>query len=252
MFLCRQLSLLANQETTNFKTSLDVSPYSLHDDARVRLQQLATSAVTSGYLPFTGGTSPPCSQPFKQPFSIDSIIGTENKSNCVSHQQALPVSPLPAFASQFGATHGLNIPHNLMMSYRTLRPTESELISNLASTYGQMNGNVLPLEYYSSLKALPQTFPSLPLPLKPTALSAISLFNGQETTPLKIPRSHISDVDKMTSEKMTSNKATTKPSLGHSVDVLLRPTKDNISQNRNGFTTEKILNNTVDSVKGAR
>jgi len=242
----RQMALLASQEAgSNFKNSLELSPY-LHDDARLRLQQFAANAVTSSYLPLNGDTSPPCRQTFKQPFSIDSIIGADAKAQCVGQQQPFPLSQLPGFASQFGSSHCLSVPHNLMMSYRALRPSDPELLSNLTSAYGHRNGHLFPLEYYNSLKSLQQSVsPALAMPIKPTALSALSMLHGQEHTPLKIPQTHIHDVDKMTSEKTK-----VRPTLGHSVDALLRPAKEHETLNIRPCSSEgKSLESVLESVK---
>lgn len=125
--------------------------------------------------------------------------------------------------------------HNLMMSYRALRPSDPELLSNIASNYGHMNGNMFPLEYYNTIKSLQQSSAALPLPIKPTALSAISFINNQEQTTLRIPRSNTPDIDKVTSDKLKD-----KPVLGHSVDALLRPSKV--------CSSEKVLDRSLESV----
>lgn len=154
------------------------------------------------------------------------------------------MSSLPGFASQFGSNHGLSVPHNFMMSYRAIRPSDSELLSNFTSAYGHVNGSFCPLEYYNSIKSLQQSSPpSLPFPVKPTALSALSIPHGQGPTTLKIPRSHTSD-----REKMTSDKVKTKPVIGHSVDALLKSTNKHEATSLRTCESEKVLDSMIGTV----
>ncbi|XP_060564412.1 forkhead box protein B1-like [Ruditapes philippinarum] len=182
---------------SNMKHGLEMTSY-LHDDARVRLQQFAVSAASSTYLNslHSNGRSA-----YKPPFTIENIIAPETKAGS-SLNPSLPVTPLPGFASQFGPTH--NIPPNFMLPYHGIR-NESDLITSLACTYGQFNGRMTALEYYNTLKSTLQHPPTaISLPLKPTALSAISLARSQDTL----------------------DKPVTKPAIMHSVDSLLKPSKE--------------------------
>ncbi|WAR00389.1 FOXB1-like protein [Mya arenaria] len=221
----RSLGMLAAQEDVNsLKGGLELGPY-LHDNDRVRLQQLAASAATSGYLPFGHSPPQPVRPPYKQAFTIDNIIGSHDKAclpsdtdGLLSPPTRLPVSPLPGFASQFGPH---NIPHSLMLSYRALRPNDAELISSLASTYGQVTGhNVMSaIDYFNSIRSLQQSQASLPLPVKPTALTTMNFINGQDV----LARSQQSYLE---NHSVSADRVKPKPALGHSVDSLLKPTKD--------------------------
>lgn len=182
---------------SSVKHGFEMTSY-LQDDARLRLQQFAASAASSNYLNslHQNGRSS-----YKQPFTIENIIGPENKPESTPNT-SLPVTPLPGFASQFGQAH--NIPTSFMLPYHGFR-SESNLISSLACTYGQINGRMSALEYYNNLKSSLQHPPAaLSLPLKPTALSAISLTGHSETLDKPAP----------------------KPAILHSVDSLLKPSKD--------------------------
>lgn len=248
MCIFRQLAAHANHESgQGFKSSLELNPF-LQDDARLRLQQFAANAVTSGYLSLAGETSLPGRQTLKQAFTIDNIIGTDSKHPCARHQTALPMSPLPGFASQFGSHHCLSVPHNFMMSYRGIRPADPELLSTLTSAYGHMNGNYSPVEYYNSIKCLQQSSPpSLPFPIKPTALSALPVSHSQGPA-LKIPRSSdVRDADKMVPET-----AKTKPLIGHSVDALLRPSKEQEALSIRPSESDTVLDNVIEQVKVGR
>lgn len=191
----QQLGLLPPD--ANMKQGFEMTSY-MQDEARLRLQQFAANASNVSYF---NNLSQPGRQAYKQPFTIENIIAPENKSSSTSGA-SFPVSPLPAFASQFAVPQ--NISANFMLPFHGLRPTESELLSSLACTYGQMNGRVSALEYYNSIKSSLH-HPTLPLPIKPTALSAIALGNKTES-----------------SEKP-------KPHIVHSVDSLLKPSKEQLS-----------------------
>lgn len=180
---------------SNMKHGFDMTSY-LQDDARLRLQQFAANAASSGYL---NSIQQNGRSAYKQPFTIENIIATDHKSS--STNTSIPAASLPGFASQFGQAP--NIPSNFMLPYHGIRPSESDLISSLACTYGQINGRMSAIEYYNSLKCSLQHTPTgLPLPVKPTALSVLS--NRHETFDNTIP----------------------KPVLIHSVDSLLKSSKD--------------------------
>ncbi|KAL4228035.1 Forkhead box protein B1 [Mactra antiquata] len=189
----QQLGLLPPDN--NLKQGYEMTSF-MQDEARMRLQQFAANATNAGYF---NNLSQSTRQTYKQPFTIENIIAPETKPSSTS-STSFPVSPLPGFASQFAVTQ--NISANFMLPFHGLRPTESELLSSLANTYGQMNGRVSALEYYNSLKS---SFhhPTLPLPIKPTALSAAAL-----------------------SSKSPENFDKPKPLIVHSVDSLLKPSKD--------------------------
>lgn len=192
------MGFLSHEPTV--KHGFDMAAY-LQDDARLRLQQFAASAANSNYL---NSLQTNVRTSFKQPFTIESIIGQDNKSS-TSTNTSLPVSqmaPLPGFASQFGITN--NLPTNMMFPYNGLRHSEAELLNSIASTYGHINGRLSALEYYNSLKTSLHSPPIvLPLPIKPTAHPATSLSSHSDTM----------------------MKPASKPTLIHSVDSLLKPSR---------------------------
>ncbi|KAH3833906.1 forkhead box protein B1-like [Dreissena polymorpha] len=207
------LGLLGEQEANNIKNNLDLAPY-LQDESRLRLQQFAANAVTSGYLPYQRDSGQPTIRhQHKHSFSIDNIIGTPSKPSVDILPSPFQMTSIPRFVSQFAPTHGL--PHRLMMSYHALHPTDNNLICSLASTFGSLNGQVSPLDYYSSIASLQE--PAHPVLLvKPTALSAINLFSKHFGLGKEFHHSP-------PSETATVNP---RPALVHGVDSLLKPAKE--------------------------
>ena len=173
----------------------------LHEDARMRLQQIA-SAAGSGYLQPTFQTvNIPNQSSYKQPFTIDNIIGHGPKSS-IAITQSMPQTPLPAFASQFASSLAHAVPSSLMIPYPNLRQSEAELLSSLACTYGQVNVN--PLDYRNILKSSLHHSPAIPIPIKPAALPAISLVNSSDN----------------------QDKPILKPPSNYSIEAMLKPSPE--------------------------
>lgn len=173
----------------NVKQSFE-GPNYLQEQARMRLQQIAASSrfLPLGHLIGHGRT------PLKQPFTIENIIAPEYKNNALVPAHPLP-APLPGFASQFASGISASLASNLF-PYANLRQSESELISSLASHYGHMNGHVN-VPDYSILKS-GHTQPAIPVPLKPSAFSAVSLAQVHERLePLSAKTSPILSVDSL-------------------------------------------------------
>lgn len=200
----RQLSLglLSAHDSNNLKHSLDKASY-LQDDARLRLQQFTENAASSVYVPVI------CNQthgrnPYKPPFTIENIMSPEFKNS------SLATRPLPNFISQFGPIK--NIPtSSFILPYRALRPSESDILSSITYAYGQMNTFIFPIDYYNSPRAsMNKSLPALPMPVKPTAV----------TTACKVANHDLTDT------------ITSKPALIHSVDSLLKPSKETLLASR--------------------
>ena len=172
------------------KRTFDAPNY-LQEQARMRLQQIAAS---SRFLPL--GLSAHSRTPLKQPFTIENIIAPEYKNNAVV--PAIPLSsPLPAFASQFASGISASLASNLF-PYASLRQSESEIISSLTSRYGHLNGHMNMAEY-NMLKS-GHTPPAMPVPVKASPFSAISLTQGEDRLhvhPLSPKTSPILSVDSM-------------------------------------------------------
>ncbi|XP_052256324.1 forkhead box protein B1-like [Dreissena polymorpha] len=198
-------AFLGENEANNIKNNLD--------RARLRLQQSAPSAVTTDYFPDPRDFLSPATRPqYKHSFSIDNIIGTPSKPSGDISPLTFPVTSHPDFVCPFIPTHSLW--HRLMMSYRAGHQTDNEPICSLASSYGNLNFQVSPLNYYNSAQSLQQ--PLLPdSPVTPTALSAIHLLRENISYGKEHLRSPLSE----------SETAKPRPAIVHSVDSLLKPAK---------------------------
>ena len=175
----------------SMKQSFEAPNY-LQEQARMRLQQIAASSryLPLAHLPGHGRT------PLKQPFTIENIIAPEYKNNALLPGHPLS-APLPAFASQFAPGINATLASNLF-PYASLRQSESEIISSLASHYGHMNGrSIVNVPEYNLLKS-GHTQPAVPVPVKPSAFSAISLAQSPERLePVTAKSSAILSVDSL-------------------------------------------------------
>lgn len=139
----------------------------LHDQARMRLQQLPTPTRHQPYIGLTGHGNN-CT--YKQPFTIENIIAPEFKMRSGHPQSSLPTA-IPNFPNQLGT--GMNS-GGLQSHY-----TSEELISiasSLSSSYGHIPG-----DYHNIYKHSQHQIPAMPLPIKPSPLSVISLARVRES-----------------------------------------------------------------------
>ena len=205
------------QGSDNVKQSFDPPDY-LQEQARMRLQQIAAS---SRFLPL-GHLAGHARTPLKQPFTIENIIAPEYKNNAVVPAHALS-APLPAFASQFASGISASLASNLF-PYASLRQTESEIISSLASRYGHMNGHMNMAEY--NLLKSGHAQPAMPVPVKPSAFSAINLTQVHDRLePVSAKTSPILSVDSLiqtpSAERFSrSHSLDSKPEDSQIVDVI--------------------------------
>ena len=152
------------------KANLDTSLY-LEYQAKVRMQSIA-SALSSRVSPYPGGVAS-----FKQPFTIDSLIGpdqpkTGSPPTSLLRSSALLHAPLPGFASQFhsgsfGIGGGMGaLPASshaeLCAAAAALRPGPLAINGRLPVTAA---GGPPELSRIARPAA-----PSIPMPIKPSAI----------------------------------------------------------------------------------
>lgn len=138
----------------------------LHDQARMRLQQLPTG---TRHQPFIGHTGHGNNCTYKQPFTIENIIAPEFRT-----RSGLPQSPVPTALPAFSNQLSTGLASGGLPSHYTSEDLIS-IASSLSSSYGHMTG-----DYHNIYKHSQHQIPAMPLPIKPSPLSVISLTRVRE------------------------------------------------------------------------
>ncbi|KAK3607900.1 hypothetical protein CHS0354_036726 [Potamilus streckersoni] len=166
----------------------------IQEQARMRLQQLATGSKFQSFRSLTGHGN---NIGFKQPFTIENIIAPDFKSTGSLSQTIIP-TPLPAFASQFaGHVSATNTGTSLVFPYSSLRDANNEILNSLSSPYGHLNGHLsahisADIRDILRISHVAHNGPSVPIPIKAPAFSALSFARSSDlmdsistkTTPL--------------------------------------------------------------------